>query len=133
VTDTPCIPYFNMGQWPLYVGFTTSRKAFAREMKRLGHPGIAFLAGDYANATMHTLEKDGCLTCIIAMEKPTGRSAEQVAGMVAHEAMHIVQELWSQIGEKEPGREAEAYLVQQIVQCCLQEAWKTGRVRKAEP
>lgn len=133
MTDEPHIPYFNMGQWPLFVGFTTSRKAFAREVKRLGNPTVKFLASDHSSATMHTFVEDGSTVCIIAMEKPAGRSNEQVAGMIAHEAVHVAQELWARIGEREPGREAEAYLVQMIVQCCLQEAWKTGRVRKDRP
>lgn len=133
MTDKPHIAYYNMGAWPLYVGFTTSAKAFNREMKRLNvKPAPAFISPG-ANATMHTLEKEGTRTCIIAFQKPTGRSVEQVAGLLAHEAVHVAQELWEAIGETQPGREAEAYLVQQIVQCCMQNALSTGRTRKEAP
>lgn len=133
MTDEACIDYFNMGPWPMYLGFTQSKKAFAKEMKRLSVVNVSFLSSDHANATVHILEKDGALTCIIAMEKGKGRSPEQIAGLIAHEAMHIVQELWSHIGEKVPGREAEAYLIQHIVQSCLQIACDTGRTKKTEP
>lgn len=132
--DEPHIAYFNMGPWPFYCGFTTSKKAFAKEMERLGvDPVPPFFGAAHANATVHYLEKDGCPTMIVTMVKPGKRSTEQVAGLLAHEATHVVQELWAQLGEREPGREAEAYLVQMIVQCCLQIVYKTGRVRKSEP
>ncbi len=131
--DEPHIAYFNMGPWPIYVGFTTSPKRFAREMKRLGCEGVASLASDHANATTHHLIKDGSATAIIAMQKDKKRSPEQVAALIAHEAVHVAQELWSNIGERTPGREAEAYLVQMIVQCCLQEVLDTGRTRKEAP
>ena len=132
MNDKPHITYFHMGAWPLYVGFTKSRKAFAKEMKRLSCPGVAFV-NPGANATMHTLVNDGTTTCIIAFDKQKGRSLEQEAALIAHEAVHVAQELWAAIGEHQPGREAEAYLVQQIVQCCLQEAWASGRTRSSAP
>ena len=129
----PYITYFNMGPWPIYVGFTQSKKGFAKEMKRLGITDCPFIANDHSNASAHYLTKDGALTCIITMDKRKGRMIEQVAGLIAHEATHVAQELWAHIGERNPGREAEAYLVQMIVQCCLQQACNTGRVRKTEP
>mgnify|MGYP003599311880 CR=1 FL=1 len=41
---------------------------------------------------------------------------EQVYGMLAHEAVHIFQEVKSIMGEKEPSIEFEAYSVGQIAQ-----------------
>lgn len=134
MTDEPAITYFNMGPWPLYVGFTTSRRAFRAEMKRLKiNEPTPFHASTKANATAHNFVKDGETTVIITMDKPGKRSVEQVAGLIAHEAVHVAQSLWRDIGEESPGREAEAYLVQQITQCCLQEALKTGRTQKVNP
>lgn len=132
MTDEPHIRYFNMGPFPIFVGFTNSPKAFAKEMKRMSVSGVDFV-NPGSNATVHTLSKDGSTVCIITMEKAKDKSPEMVAALIAHEAVHVVQELWDAIGEHEPGREAEAYLVQQIVQSCLQEAWKTKRVRRSEP
>jgi len=128
------VSYCNIGPFPGYVGFTTSAKAFQREVKRLKVPEPPkFLASDRANATTHFLEKDGATTAIITIGKPKGVSFEQYAGLIAHEAVHVAQMLWSDIGEKAPGDEAEAYLVQHIVQFCLQEAYKTGRERRLIP
>ncbi|MFA6031805.1 MAG: hypothetical protein WC889_02760 [Myxococcota bacterium] len=135
MTDEPHISYYGMGAWPAYVGCTTSRKAFKRELKRLGiAEPVEFLASTHANASTHFFRCEGTLTCIIAFQKVSkDRPVEQVAALVAHEAVHVVQELWSSIGETEPGREAEAYLVQMITQCCLQDILDTGRSRKETP
>jgi len=133
MSEEPHITYFHMGQWPVYCGFTTSPKKFEREMSRLSITDQKFIATDYANATTHILTKEGVLTFIITMAYEKKRSIEQVASMIAHEAVHVAQEMWQQFGEREPGREAEAYLVQHVVQCCLQEYFKTGRVRRSAP
>ncbi len=127
------VTYFNMGPYPMYLGFTSSPKAFAEEMKRLNITDIRFLASDHANATTHFLEQDGTLCIIITLQKHKDRTPEQIASLISHEAMHVVQKMWHQYGEKQPGREAEAYLIQYIVQSCLQIACKTGRTRKTEP
>jgi len=134
MTDAPCIAYYGMGQWPIYVGFTQSPKAFRKEMKRLAISNPPeFLGSTHANATTHVLERNGTLTCIITFGKTKGRPVEQIAGLIAHEAVHVAQELWAAIGEHKPGAEAEAYLVQMITQCCLQDALDTGRERKEYP
>lgn len=135
MSDEPHITYFNMGQWPLFVGFTTSKKAFTKEIKRLAVPRpVPFMGSGLASATTHYFVKDGTTTCIITMAKfGKKKPVEQIAGLIAHEAVHVAQELWCAIGEKEPGREAEAYLVQMITQCCLQEALDTGRCQKGAP
>jgi len=132
--DRPRIRYFNMGAWPIYVGFTASEKAFNKEMKRLSvkEPG-RFIATTHANATTHYFENEGTLTCIITMGSIEGRSNEQVASLIAHEAVHVAQELWRHVGEKTPGHEQEAYLVQQIVQECLQDLWKSNMTKRTEP
>lgn len=135
MSDDPAIEYFNMGPWPIYVGFTTSRKAFRKEMKRLNVvPAPDFIANDHSHATAHYFTApNGGLTCIITMEKPGKRPIEQIAGLIAHEAVHVAQQLWENIGEAKPGDEAEAYLVQMITQCCLQTAFATGRQRRSTP
>lgn len=131
--DKPRIRYFNMGAWPVYVGFTASADAFAKEMKRLSVKEPDRFVNDRANATTHFLENDGTLTCIITLGATKGRSKEQIAAIVAHEAVHVAQELWRHLGERNPGDEQEAYLVQQITQECLQELWSPKSSRQTEP
>ena len=130
------IRYLHTGPWPVYIGFTTCEKAFAAEMKRLKVTGINFLGSDRANATMHTLENRGTLCFIITAQpfQPRKVSKEVYAALIAHEAIHIIQAMQEELARGESlGSEAEAYLVQQIVQECLQDAWKSTKSRRTEP
>jgi ribosomal protein L30E len=128
----PRIHYLHTGPWPWYIGFTTEEAAFQREMKRLrvkdAGPGVK--AG--SNAATHHLVNGSTNMALIVMHRPSRRaSKEQYASLLAHEAVHVVQEMREKLGDL--GTEAEAYLVQQIVQEGLQIAWGTGRTVRKEP
>ena len=135
--DRPRIAYFNMGAWPVYVGFTTDEKAFAREMKRLDIDDPDFLGHENAGATTHMYTAKGKSdTYIITIVPFNARkvSREQYAAILAHEAMHVVQDMRRRLAKGESlGDEAEAYLIQQIVQECLQIAWASSKVRSTTP
>lgn len=126
------IHYLNTGPWPWYIGFTTDEAAFQREMKRLkvkdAGPGVK----SGSNAATHHFVNGSTNMAIIVMHPPTRKaSKEQYASLLAHEAVHVVQEMREKLGEL--GLEAEAYLVQHIVQEGLQVAWNTGRTTRKEP
>lgn len=54
--------------------------------------------------------------------------------LVAHEAMHVVQEMRKELARGESlGDEAEAYLIQQIVQEAGQFIFCTNKARRTEP
>lgn len=128
------VRYLNLGPWPYFVGFTTEPDAFDREMRRLKiKDPSAFTKNAWSNAATHFFTSDGNpATAIICIQKPTRKqSKEQYAALVAHEATHVVQDMRDRLGEL--GREAEAYLVQQIVQEGLQHAWGSNKVRRREP
>lgn len=132
----PRVKYFNLGAWPVFVGFTTCEKAFAAEMRRLGIDNVSFFGRSSANATTHILEKHGTLCFVITAEpfKSHKISCEAYAALIAHEAMHVIQEMQQVLAcGKSLGDEAEAYLIQQIVQECLQVAWGSFKVRRTEP
>lgn len=132
--DKPCIDYFNMGQWPVYVGFSTSQKAFRKEMKRLKIKDVSFVARETADATTHFLTRGSEFTFIITMPPRRKRSYSQYAALVAHEAVHVAQYMQECLNHSEPfGKEADAYLVQHIVQHCLQIAFKENLVKSSEP
>lgn len=129
------VEYLHPGQWPVHIGFTTSETAFNEEMNRLKIPGDTRPSFVTSDAAMHTFERNGSLLFIICM-KPTGRrhSKEQVASLVAHEAIHVVQHMERELYVN--GRfddENAAYLLQHIVQHCLQHMWNTKRERSVEP
>lgn len=114
--------YFDAGAWPIYIGFTRSEAEFIKELKRLKVPNEHIGSFCKGGAAMHTLESEnGGLTCIITLHEWKGYELAQVAAMVAHEAVHVAQALWEHIGEREPGKEAEAYFIQWLTQCCLLE------------
>lgn len=128
----PKVHYLNTGPWPYYIGFTVEPEAFEREMKRLGRKGVEFFASTHANASTHFLVNEGTALAIVTMAKPSRHhSKEQYAALLAHEASHIVFAMRERLGDL--GFEAEAYLVQQIVQEGLQIAWATGRSLRKEP
>lgn len=130
------VEWANMGQWPVFLGFTMSPDDFAEAVKRLGvEEDVPFLVRSGANATTHTFERRGALTFIITLQKPARRlSKEQVAALIAHEAMHVVQQMTRELAQGlRFDDESEAYLLQHIVQHCLQIAWDTGRVRSTVP
>lgn len=122
----------NTGPWPWYIGFTTEEAAFQREMKRLGIKDAGPGVKPGSNAATHHLI-NGSTNCAIIVMCPHSRQAsrEQYASLLAHEAVHVVQEMRDKLGDL--GSEAEAYLVQQIVQEGLQIAWKTRREVRKEP
>jgi hypothetical protein len=127
------IYYMNTGPWPYYIGFTTDPDAFTREMKRLKvDDGETFIKNAHSNATTHFLNNHGSCLAIICVQ-PFKRSVtrEQYAGLLAHEATHVIQDMRENLGPL--GSEAEAYLVQQMVQEGLQIAWKTGKVARKVP
>lgn len=130
------IRYFNPGPWPVFYGFTTSEKAFHKEIDRVCGQKVDFL-GPNAGMTTHIFtSKKGTLCCIIAAQPFNARkhSREQYAALVAHEAVHVVQEMSANLAAgKSLGIEAEAYIVQQIVQECLQDAWASPKHRATEP
>lgn len=130
------IRYFNLGPWPAYCGFTTSEKAFQKEMKRLKIENVDFLGRAHANATTHIFTNKGSL-CFLITCQPFNRrqqSKEMYAALIAHEAVHVIQEMQKELARGETlGSEAEAYLVQQIVQESLQDAWASTKVRRTEP
>lgn len=128
--------YLHMGPWPGFVGLCFDEKVFHKEMERLGlKQKVNFLGSDHASATLHHFVSRGGSVCqILALGSVKGRTKEQVAGLIAHEAVHVIQNMQEDIaGGKSLGGEAEAYLVQMIVQEALQSLWKSNKVQVTEP
>ena len=131
--DGPHIHYLEMGPWPVYVGFTESEEAFDKEMLRLGITNKVPFVGNGGNAaaTAHLFENTSGSTCaIITIAGLRGRPRPAVASLIAHEAVHVVQYIREEINRNEPlGDEAEAYIVQYIVEEILVSLWRPSKVR----
>jgi len=112
--------YFDMAMFPMYFGFTASEKAFQREMRRLGVKPLPRWINEGANATTHILDRKGASAlCIVCIDLRGRRSKASVCGLLAHEAVHVYQQLLCETGEKKPGDEFEAYTIQYITQCMI--------------
>lgn len=104
---------------PYYYGLCLDEADFRRELKRLKVPKDQwppFLASQSANATAHFFERDSERSCIITLGSTKGHSIAQIHAMLVHEAVHLWQEIRSDIGEKQPSSEFEAYAVQALSQ-----------------
>ena len=116
------VEYFEAGQWPIHIGFTDSEKAFRKELKRICGEKREFLLTDHANATTHFINtSDGRFCAIICLGSCENLELAQIAALIAHEATHVAQRLWQQVGERDVGDETEAYFVQFVTQRCLSE------------
>lgn len=60
-----------------------------------------------------------CLVCLC--EDFMKYTLAELCGLMAHEAVHIFQELCAVRGEKEPSKEFQAYTIQHITQQLIQE------------
>lgn len=117
--------WLNKGYFPLNLGFTTDQKSFAKWYKKLDTSGSEVpLLAMHNGARMWVFEEppEGFFrTYIITLGEGWDKwSLPQLAGIVAHEAVHVCQLLWEAIGEDAPGKEAEAYLVQGMVKEILE-------------
>lgn len=115
---TEWVEWIHMGQWPCFVGFTDSEKAFKDELKRLGICDLPFLGSDHAHATTTPLVSKHGKTCyIITMNKYTpsiGRNT--YLALLAHEITHVIQYMQDDYAQgKRLGVEAEAYLMQYLM------------------
>lgn len=128
--------YLNMGPWPGFIGLCFDEEVFRAELKRLDvRQEVKFLGHARAHASLHEfVSPKGSMVWILALDPKKRASKEMVAGLVAHEAMHIIQFMQAEFAMgKSLGSEAEAYLMQMIVQEALQTLWKSKNVRAEVP
>lgn len=125
--------WLDQGWQPAYIGFCPTKKAWKREMRRMGIKDAA--AFPAASGTTNTFEdKSGKLSIIVTLAEGVEKSVSriQIAGLLAHEATHVWQFVRKHMGEHEPSVEFEAYSVQAIFQN-LYRAWFDTRGHLAQP
>lgn len=108
------------GWQPVQFGFCPSKRAWKKEMRRLGNEE------DYPQSAGRTclFFKAGVPGIVVTLNATKIQSCTRVeiAGILAHEATHVWQLIREQIGEESPGMEMEAYAIQAIFQG-LYQAW----------
>ena len=97
------------------------RERALRLARRLG-ASVTLLDG--AHAQTNGLDDGHDLVCLVLLEAEV-RDADQLASLMAHEAVHVSQMILDHVGEDEPGEETRAYLVQGVTYALLemQRAW----------
>lgn len=121
--------WLDRGWQPVYIGFCPSEAAWKRTMKRMGLPNEPYPTND---GRVSVFENDGKMTCIMTLGDggEAKHSRVQIAALMAHEAVHVKQQICEHIGEKTPSEEFEAYTVQAIFQGFYQ-AWLDTRAPDA--
>ena len=97
------------------------RERVLRLARRLG-ASVTFV--ENAHAQTNGFDSGEDLVCFVLLEADV-RDADQLAALMAHEAVHVSQIILDHVGEDEPGEETRAYLVQGVTYALLemQRAW----------
>lgn len=100
-----------------YLCLFLSEEEYLAEMRKLKFKNPPPWVTPGADATVHHFEQtDGAKMSVVCLSVADDRTAVEIAGLLVHEAVHIWQEYAEGIGEREPGREQEAYAIQAISQ-----------------
>ena len=91
------------------------REKALRLARRLG-ASVTFVEG--AHAQTNGFDSGDNLVCFVLLEAEV-RDADQLAALMAHEAVHVSQIILDHFGEDEPGEETRAYLVQGVTYALL--------------
>jgi hypothetical protein len=109
------VHWIDTGQWPPALAVIADKRAYKRFIRK--H------CGDHAadcppfpgtNAGLCQKLEDGS-DCIFVIAVGEQKDQIELAGTLAHEATHAMRWLFEHIGEKDPGTETQAYLVEHIV------------------
>lgn len=104
----------NRGWFSVHFGFCPDKKAWQREMKRMGVKNEPYPASD---GRCVTFESNGKTCAIVTIGKHIdGKDSNGVIGLLIHEAVHVWQLVRKTIGESKPSPEFEAYSIQAIAQ-----------------
>lgn len=110
--------WLDQGWQPSYIGFCPSKRAWKREMKRLGVKDAEY---PQAPGNTSTYESKGKSCIIVSLNEKAaevrGATEIQVAGLLCHEAVHVWQFVKKHMGVfGDVDWETEAYSVQAIFQ-----------------
>ena len=113
-----------MFYFPDYYCLVTTPELYYSELKRMGlkeRDWPEYTSSPTANGTLWEFETPTGKTCMIVTIKDwQGKDPLEVAGLIVHEATHIKQHVMRKMGEKCPGDEFEAYMMQNITQNLMQ-------------
>ena len=114
---TSANPWLNRSLYTTPVNYCllTTEAQYLREMKKLGVTNPDPWLGGAVACTHHLSNRHGDLCALVCYPVKLKIPPHHVAGVLAHEAMHIWRVMREHIGETSPSSEFEAYAIQHIV------------------
>lgn len=110
-----------MSQLGPYLTLCTTKAQYLQALKDCDVEQPDAWVSDRAGATVHHLHNlKGEAVCVVCIREHPDSSAVEIAGLLVHEAVHVVQSYFSDLGEREPASEQHAYAVQSVAQELLQ-------------
>lgn len=104
---------------PFYLCIVFSEEAYYQEMESAEvhrkHHGAWIGEGSHGTCSFER-NKYGNLICIVSFDINPERTPIQIAGLMVHEACHVVDRYFREIGESRPDEEHRAYSTQWIAQ-----------------
>lgn len=103
---------------PLYIKLCLSESAFLNYMrvvlkKKTGIPEH-WVTGTADACTRTYISDSGLRIAVVCMYPDLPYSEQEIAALLVHEAVHIAQFVFDDVGELEPSRELQAYTIQDI-------------------
>lgn len=127
--------WFDTGPLPLFLGFTISDCAYKASMRKMGVDGPPKFVTEGAFATTHTFRhpRSGhCAIVCVDRNRCRGASKDGMAGLIAHEAMHVWTHLLEFMGETKPGDEIGAYTLQWMTSTLMGEYYRQVKSQRSE-
>lgn len=100
-----------------HIGICFSERDFHRELRRMKVPAnqwSSWLTEGALATTHHLTSEKGSRASIVCIPIRKDWEGVEVAALLVHEAMHVLQEHFEYIGETAVGRETQAYAIQNI-------------------
>lgn len=122
--------WLDMDFWPCFVGFCDKPKHYFKFLKELGATDDHYLP-DHADAAVKALYNGGKRIYLLLIDRDqfAKYSKTERTGLLAHECVHILQEMRESIGDL--GSEGEAYTMQRILMSAM--TWEKSRRKRGKP
>ena len=104
---------------PYYYRLCLTEKEFQKELKSLKVPRNQwpeFNNGRKSGGTVHTFEYEENLCAIVSIKALKHHTLWQIHAMIVHEAQHLMDYIFRDMGEVNPSYKLKAYGIQHICQ-----------------
>ena len=107
------VHWIDLGPWPTGLAVTNDKRAYGKFMRAKKVPNAQPFPRPRHGLCKHMENDVGEAFFVIALGKFDDKI--EMAASLAHEATHAMRWILEFVGEKKPGTETEAYLVEHIV------------------